>query len=254
VEGLKEPESVLYDESADVLYVTSMDGEGDKKDGNGYISKIGTDGKVQEAQWVTGLNAPKGLAMHGNRLYVADVDAIVEIDIASGKVLNRFEDPSAKFMNDVAAAPDGTIYASDTMTDRIYRLRDGELEVWLEHVALNSPNGLHVENGRLVVGSMGGFGPDALPGDLLAVSLRDKSITSLAGSVGHLDGVEADGKGGYYLTDWPQGKLMHLPPGGKPEILLSLSQGTADLEVVTSQKRLYLPRMMDGKLAAYALP
>jgi len=254
LEGLRMPESVIYDGSAKVLYVTSMDGSATEKDGNGYISKVGTDGTMQVEKWATGLHAPKGMAIHGGRLYVADVDAIAEIDIASGKVLNRYEDASAKFMNDVAAGPDGTIYASDTAANRIYRLRDGKLEVWLEDSALKSPNGLFVDGSRLLVGAMGGFGDDAPLGDFLAVSLEDKSITTLSAGVGHLDGVEPDGKGGYYLTDWPRGKVMHLVPGGQAEILLEMSQGTADLEVVTEEKRLYLPLMMEGKLQAYALP
>src|SRR5690606_6467654 len=180
LEGLRMPESVIYDGSAKVLYVTSMDGSATEKDGNGYISKVGTDGTMQVEKWATGLHAPKGMAIHGGRLYVADVDAIAEIDIASGKVLNRYEDASAKFMNDVAAGPDGTIYASDTAANRIYRLRDGKLEVWLEDSALKSPNGLFVDGSRLLVGAMGGFGDDAPLGDFLAVSLEDKSITTLS--------------------------------------------------------------------------
>lgn len=254
LDGLKEPESVVLDPANDVLYVSVMEGAPDQKDGKGYIAKVGTDGKMQQQDWVTGLNAPKGMAIHNNRLYVSDIDALVEIDIASGKVLNRFEDSAAKFMNDVAAGADGSIYVSDMMTNRIYRLRGGSFEVWLENPTLLSPNGLHVEDKRLVVGSMGTFGEKPVPGDLLAVSLTDKSVSILSDRVGHLDGVEADGKGGYYLTDWPGGKILHLVPGKEAETLLTRAMGTADLDVALDSKRLYVPLMQEGKLAAYSLP
>ena len=254
LDGLKDPESVILDPGNNVLYVSVMEGAPDQKDGKGHIYKVGIDGKLQQKDWVTGLNAPKGMAIHNKRLYVSDIDALVEIDIASGKVLNRFADSAAKFMNDVAAGADGSIYVSDMATNRIYRLRDGSFEVWLENPALHSPNGLHAEEDRLVVGSMGTFGEKPVFGGLLAVSLTDKSITSLSDKVGHLDGVEPDGKGGYYLTDWPQGKVLHLVPGKDAKTLLTRAMGTADLDVALDSRRLYLPLMQEGKLAAYSLP
>src|SRR6476620_9450413 len=83
---LKVPESVLYSKSDKVLYVANIDGKPDEKDGKGSISKLGLDGKMIQADWVTGLNAPKGMAISGNSLWVADVDRMVEIDIQTGKI------------------------------------------------------------------------------------------------------------------------------------------------------------------------
>ena len=79
--GFKQPESTVYDADRDVLYVSNINGQGTDKDGNGYISKVALDGTVTESEWVTGLDGPKGLAIVGDKLYVSDITALVEIDI-----------------------------------------------------------------------------------------------------------------------------------------------------------------------------
>jgi len=253
--GFQGPESAFYDATGDVIYVSNVNGPPGDKDGNGFISKVGTDGTVQKLDWVAGLHAPKGMAIHNGKLYVSDIDALVEIDLASAKVSNRWEDPTAKFMNDVAAGADGTIWVSDSFTNRLYRLAGGKFEVWLESAALDAPNGIYPEAERLIIGSLGKvFAEKPEPGPLLSVSLKDKSVTVIKGGIGGLDAVETDGMGGWYLSDWPAGKVLHYGADGALTTLLTLTQGTADVDVVLDKGRLYVPRMMDGKLAAYALP
>jgi len=252
--GFQAPESTLYDPAGDVVYVSNVNGPPGDKDGNGFISKVGTDGTVQKLDWATGLHAPKGMAIHGGKLYTADVDALVEIDLASGKITNRWEDPTAKFMNDVAAGPDGAIWVSDSFANRLYRLAGGKFEVWLESADLDAPNGLYIEADRVIVGSLGVFGPEGRPGKLLTVSKADKSVKVLKDAVANLDAVETDGAGGYYLTDWPGGRILHYSKDGALSTLLTLTPGTADMDVVLEKGTIYLPRMTDGKVTAFALP
>jgi sugar lactone lactonase YvrE len=157
-------------------------------------------------------------------------------------------------MNDVAAGPDGAIWVSDSFTNRLYRFAGGKLEVWLENPALDSPNGLYVEADRIIVGSLGVFGEQGRPGRLLSVSTQDKSVTMLMDAVGNLDAMESDGAGGYYMTDWPGGRILHYSAAGELSVVMTLTPGTADMDVVLAKKIIYLPRMLDGKLAAFALP
>lgn len=252
--GFQAPESALYDPAGDIIYVANVNGPPGEKDGNGFVSQVGTDGVVRKLDWVTGLHAPKGMAIRDGKLYVADIDTLVEIDLASGKIANRYEDPTAKFMNDVAAGADGAIWVSDSFTNRLYRLAGGKFEVWLEDPALDSPNGLYIEADRVIVGSLGVFGPEGRPGRLLAVSTADKSVKMLMDAVGNLDAMESDGAGGYYMTDWPGGRILHYSKDGALSTVLTLTPGTADMDVVLSKGMIYLPRMMDGKLAAFSLP
>ena len=255
----KLPESVIYDEKRDVLYVSNINEHGFKHLGNGFISKVGTDGKVIEMNWVLGLDAPKGLTIVNDKLYATDINALVEIDIENGKILNRYVAPAAIHLNDVAADDKGQVYAADTLTDSIYRLNGiGLFPMWLNSPALEAPNGLHIEGNKMIVGSWGlptdGFNTE-VPGHLKVVSLIDKSIKPLGSGkpVGNLDGVEPDGKGNYYVTDWINGKFLLIKPNGDAKVLLELSPGAADHEVILEKKLIIIPLMKDNKLVAYEI-
>lgn len=254
--GFKNPESVVYDSKRDLLYVSNVNGKPGDKDNNGSIARVSLNGDIQELDWIAGLNAPKGLAIHDDKLYVADIDTLVVIDIASATVSDRYTVGDAQFLNDVAAADNGDIYVSDMMLNRIHRLQDGDFVTWLESDALENPNGLLVQDNRLVVGAWGvmtdGFATET-PGHLKAVSLADKSVSSMGSGepVGNLDGVEADADGDFYVTDWMSGGLLHIMPDGSAEKLLDLNQGSADHEYIRKKDLLLIPMMNDNKLLAY---
>lgn len=254
--GFSNPESVIYDDKANVLYVSNVNGSAVEKDGNGFISKVSLEGEILELNWITGLNAPKGLAIHNNKLYTADIDTLVEIDITSANISNRYKVTDAKFLNDVAAGKGGEIYVSDMMLHRIHCLKNGIFSIWLETTDLESPNGLLVQGDQLIVGAWGmmteGFSTERA-GHLKSISLKDKSIRNIGdGSpVGNLDGVEADLDGDYYVTDWMAGKLLHIERSGKVDELLALEQGMADHEYIQQKDIILLPMMKSNKLLAY---
>ena len=118
----KLPESVIYDKENDFLYVSNMQGDPFTKDKNGFISKVDLDGNVIKLKWIEGLNAPKGLTISKGKLYVADVNELVEIDIKTGKITKKLEAAGATFLNDVTVDTNGNIYVSDMLNDTIYKL------------------------------------------------------------------------------------------------------------------------------------
>ena len=255
-DGFSNPESVVYDITSDAIYVSSVNGAAMEKDGNGFISKAGPDGALLERDWVSGLNAPMGLAVHGSKLYVADIDTLLEIDVPTAMLTNRYAVADARFLNDVTATDNGDIYVTDMLLNRIHRLHNGQFEVWLESPELESPNGVLAEGDHLIVGAWGvmteGFNTDR-PGHLKIVSLTDKTIRSLGdGSpIGNLDGVEGDASGGYYVTDWKAGTLLHVDPTGKAEVLLNLGEGSADHDFIREEDLILIPMMKDNRLLAY---
>ncbi|MCH8163109.1 MAG: SMP-30/gluconolactonase/LRE family protein [Proteobacteria bacterium] len=256
-QGFNNPESVIYHESSNTLFVSNVNGSPIEKDGNGYISKILLDGTILKMQWVIGLNAPKGLAIHDNTLYVSDIDTLVAIDIPSGTITNTYKVDDAKFLNDVTASNQGEIFVSDMLLNRIYRLSNDQFNLWLESTELENPNGLHAEGDHLILGAWGvitdGFATE-IPGHLKSISLQDKSITSLGGDpIGNLDGVESDGNNGYYVTDWMAGKLFQINTNGEATLLLELEQGMADHEVLLEQNLILLPMMKNDKVLAYRI-
>ncbi|GJM04097.1 MAG: ATP/GTP-binding protein [marine bacterium B5-7] len=258
VSGFASPESVVYDPVLNHLYVSNVNGGPLDKDGNGYISIVSMDGRIINEKWVTGLDGPMGLALSGRTLYTADIDALVAIDVNHGRITDRYKVEDPKFMNDLAAAPNGDIYMSDMLANRIYLLSGNTFSIWIESDELEAPNGLDVVGDDLILGAWGvmtdGFAT-AVPGHLKRISIKDKSITSIGdgSAVGNMDGVEVDKDGGFYVTDWMNGKLFHISSTGDVKELLSLKQGTADLEFIIEKDLMFIPMMNDNIMYAYKI-
>lgn len=256
--GFNGPESALYDAKRKLIFVSNVDGQPNEKDGKGSISILSTDGKVVNPAWQSGLNAPKGLAMVGERLYVADIDTLRVFDVMNGRQVASYVAPEAKFLNDVTADGAGNVYVSDMLDDAIYRLAGDEFSLWLKDAALQAPNGLLAEEGRLVVGAWGvmteGFATE-VPGHLKSVDLESKAIVSMGSgeSLGNLDGVESDGRGGYFVSDWFSGGLFRIKASGEAEKLLSLEQGSADIGVIPAKNLVLVPMMNSGTVRAYQI-
>ena len=258
--GLAAPESVVYDSKRDRLLVSNINGAPDAKDGNGFISVVDTTGKIRDLRWVEGLDAPKGLALHGDRLYIADLQSLVVADLETGKVVARYPGENAKFFNDVAVDAQGNVYVSDQQGFSIHRLSAGQFKPWLvaDKHTLCSPNGLLAEASRLLVGCwtyMIDEFDDNVAGHLRAVSYDGQSISDVGdGSPqGYLDGVESDGAGGYLVTDWVAGRLLAIDAAGGVSEVLTLENGSADHAVVTESGMVYIPMMNNDTLRAYRL-
>lgn len=253
---LSRPESVIYDAERDVLYVSSINGGPGEKDGNGYLSKISPEGEIIAKEWVAGLNAPKGLALSNGKLYVSDIDELVEIDPEAGTITGRYPAAGAQFLNDVTADAAGHVYVSDSGNGLIYRLSGGALEIWLEAGRIGSPNGLFAEDSQLLVAA--GTSTAENPGSsryMQSISYDTKALKPLKDEtpLGSIDAVEPDGKGGYFLTDWGAGKVMYFTPEGGAVVLGELGQGTADLDFAPEKNMVFLPIMMSDRLIAYTV-
>jgi outer membrane protein assembly factor BamB len=254
--GLSNPESAVLDITENVLYVSNVAGEPAGKDGKGFISRLSSDGKILALEWATGLDAPKGMALVGERLYVSDIDELVAIDTKTGAIAQNWPAAGAKFLNDVAADEQGRIFVSDMMTNQIWLLDGDSFAVWLEDAKLENPNGLKVAGDKLIVASWGTMEPDwstKVPGHLLSVDIASKKIADFGDPkpIGNLDGLEPDGGGGWYISDWASGGLYHAGPDGRAEQLLDLAQGSADIGILPADKIILVPMMMDGVLVAY---
>jgi outer membrane protein assembly factor BamB len=254
--GLKTPESALPVPAEGFAYVSNVAGKPTDKDGNGFISKVSlADGKVIALEWAKGMDAPKGLALAGGKLYASDIDKLVEIDPASGKILAKYDAPGAKFLNDIAVDAQGNVYVSDSSTSTIWRLAGAKFEKWIDDPALKFPNGLYVDGDKLIIAAWGAPGTSAqssAPSNLLSISLADKKISDLGDGtpVGNLDGIEPIGDD-FLVTDWVAGALYRIDRKGKATQLLDLDQGSADIGYVPKTGLLLIPMMMSEKLVAY---
>ena len=244
-EGLITPESVHYDSVRNVIYVANINGKPTEKDGNGFISKLTPDGRIETLQWVSGLNAPKGMGIVDGRLFVTDIDQVVAIDIDGGRIARRYPVKDAVFLNDIAIAPDKSVYISDMSTRKIHRIRGDSLETWLEMDA-PSPNGLFVEGGYLLVGTQG---------NLYRVSLVEKTGVKYIEGTGSIDGLAPDGRGGYVISDW-SGLTQIIYPDKVAVVLLDTGAdgiNAADIDYIPSMRLLLIPTFFDNRVRAYRI-
>jgi sugar lactone lactonase YvrE len=246
----KVPESICFDEAREILYVSNINGKSNEKDGEGFISRLGLDGTVRKLEWVTGLDAPKGMAVRGGSLFVSDIDGLVEIDIRTDSIVRRFPAEGAQFLNDVAVDGEGRVYVSDSSKENsaIYRLAGDTLEVWASGKAISSPNGLLVQGGRLIVGNSG----DAM---LKQIDLETGEVSDLYTVGSGIDGLARDRKGNLIVSDWA-GRTVLIEPSGAITVLLDTRAekiNAADLAFVPGEDLVVIPTFHDNRVVAAKL-
>ena len=188
-------EGVVFDEVRGVYYVSCIGGvPPTKEDGDGFIAILDQRGTILNLEFAKGLDAPKGMAISEGNLYVTDINEFVIINIESGS-MQRIAIQGAQFLNDVALAPDGSIYFTDTNTNTIYRYSDGQVNVYLQDDRLSNPNGIYVDDETIYVASYS-------VGDFNTVNIADKAITKNASAaIPGGDGV-APWEGGFAISSW----------------------------------------------------
>lgn len=239
------PESVLPDFKKNILYVSQIGlGNNTAFDNNGEIAKLGTDGKIIDLHWASGLDSPKGLGRFGNNLYVADLNKVVIIDIATGKVKKKILVENAVMLNDITVNNQGVVYISDSKTKKIHTLKnDEQLSTFMEGVG--SVNGLKaICDDLYVLGGKRFFKVDA--------EMKETEIAQLPQGG---DGLEPIGNGDFLATSWG-GYIFYVHQNGTVETLLDSHNprvNTADLAYDAKKRILYVPSFNNKMVTAYQL-
>lgn len=237
------PESVLPDLPNKVLYVSLIDGAPWEADGKGGIGKVGLNGKIINANWITGLQAPKGLGKYGNKLYAADMNNVVVINIAKGAVESTIHIDSAVGLNDITVDSKGIVYVSDSKTGKVYRIKNSKATLYLS--GFKGLNGLRALGKDLYV---------ATAKDVYRVGVNKKQT-----SIGIIDqggdGIEPVGNGDWIGSAW-SGYIYYLYANGKRDLLLDThlqKWNTADIGYDPAKKIVYVPTFMRKSIVAYQL-
>lgn len=244
---LPTPESVLYvaDKKAPYLLVSLIDGQGDAVDGKGGIARLATDGSVIDAAWLTGLNAPKGMAIHKNRLYVADITELVVLNIKKQRVIKKIPIEGSVFLNDVTVNSSGVVFVSDTRTNKIHRIEDDAPSLYLDNVA--SANGLKAIGPNLIIGA---------GKELLLFGADKKPLVLAKGFAQGIDGVEMTAKRGEFIVScWP-GLVYYVYGDGKIEVLIDSQEqkiNTADIGYDPGTNQVFVPNFFKDSVTAYQL-
>jgi hypothetical protein len=241
---LQVPESVLFDADAKLLYVSQIDGKGGEKDGKGGIALVNPDGTIKNLDWITGLNAPKGLGKYKGKLYIADLDEVIVADIKTGEVEKKIAVPGAKFLNDVTVDKSGNVYVSDSQTKDIFVLKEGVPSVY--YVSVERPNGLLAVGKDLLVLDSGA---------LYRVGADKKAVKLAEGMESSTDGIEEVKKGEYIVSAW-KGTVYYVTDKGQVQLLSdTMSEGinAADIGYDAKKKIVYVPTFAKNSVVAYQL-
>lgn len=243
-DNIPTPESVLFDAPSKTLFVSLIDGDGNTKDGVGGVAKLNLDGSVNNLKWVTGLNAPKGLGMYKNKMYVADLTEVVVIDIKKGEIIKKIDVPETVFLNDITVNDKGVVYVSDTRKNKVFRIINDKPELFLDHAT--SANGLKAIGKDLYVLA----GPELWKVD------PSKNITKIAvGFEKGGDGIEPVGNGDFIVSCWA-GLIYYVYADGKFDKMLDTQAekiNTADIGYNPKNRIIYVPTFLKNGVMAYKL-
>ena len=238
------PESVLFSAQENILYVSQIDGDGTAKDGKGAIGKLATNGKTIDLNWVSGLNAPKGIDVFGDKMYVADITDVVVIDKKKGKVIKRIAVPGSKFLNDVTIDSKGRVFVSETRLNKIFLVENDVPSVYMEEIT--SANGLKAVGDKLYV----------LAGTELWEIDANKEIDKISSGFEKVgDGLEPVGNGDFIASCWA-GLIYYVKPNGNFEKLLDTQadkMNTADIGYDAKNKIIFVPTFLKNSVVAYRL-
>jgi hypothetical protein len=260
VKDLEHPESARWDAGQGVWFVANINGNPSAKDNNGYISRLKPDGSVDSLKFVAAgknkvtLNGPKGMAIVGDTLWVADIDAVRGFNRKTGAPIASIPVPGAKFLNDIAAGPDG-IYITDTgirfgadgkMThpgpDRVFKIAGRKVTTALTFKGQPGPNGITWDStaSRFVI----------VPnGDTTIVSWApgDSAPQRVATAPPMMDGVEALGGGRYLVTSWADSSLNLVADGKVTRIAAGIA-APADIGFDRAGGKVAVPQLTENTM------
>ncbi len=241
---LKVPESVLVDDKENCLWVSNIDGASNGKDGKGSISKLSKTGAPINLEWITGLNAPKGMAKYKQELYVADLTELVVIDVKKGVIKNKITIEGSVFLNDVTVNNNGAVFVSDSRTGKVHRYENNQVTIEVEN--LQGPNGLlSIEDQLLILDR----------GSLLSVTPGGAISKIMDGMDPSTDGIERVAPNQYLVSCW-NGIVYYVVAGAQKVILFDTRSekiNSADIGYDAKKKIIYVPTFLKNNVVAYQL-
>ena len=259
ISGMKSPESIIVDPETKYYYVSNVNGNPLKKDNNGFISKIGPNGKFIDLHFISGgkkgtiLDAPKGLTFFGNHLYVTDINKIRRFDKTTGKFLGSidFSLLNAKFLNDITTG-DNKIYISDTLGNFLFWIEpknNYRIGILAQGLSLGRPNGLVYEekHKRLLIATWktGKILSVDQKGNILQI-FRKKGLKSL-------QGIDLDQNGDIIFSSFSDGIIFRLKNYETLEIIKSGLLTPAYISVDKINKQILVPSFTGHQIFSFPI-
>jgi sugar lactone lactonase YvrE len=255
ITGLESPHSFVGDPEGKAYFISNVHGEPETRDNNGFITRLDTDGKVTSLKFIQGgdagvsLHAPKGMAVVGQTLYIADLDQLKGFDKTTGKLLVTvsFPPPVSQgivSLTDVAASPGGVLYVSDHASNRIYRVdstADHRVHLLIHDDRLAGPAGVavHPKSNHLIVVSWDkGRILEVTPDGQLA-ELESNSF--FTGRFQNLSGVDFDRWGNMYVSDFTTAKIWRMSRDHRFQVIAEYLPSPADIGIDRTNSLILVP-------------
>ena len=254
VTNLQTPYSFVSSSSGKQYFISSVNGDPDAADNNGFITKLDANGKIVNLKFIQGgtdgitLNAPKGMALVEQTLYVADLDTLRAFDVESGKPVASITIASSPGqapvrLADVASDGAGLLYCSDQHANRIYRveLPSRKVTLLVADPALAGPAGLavHPKSGQLIAVSWD-------KGKILAIT-PEGAVSEIfsngffSGRFSNLRGVDFDRWGNMYVSDFTTGKVWRMTWDKRFQVIAEYLPSPGDLGIDRTNNLILVP-------------
>ncbi|HSP17800.1 MAG TPA: hypothetical protein VLV78_23850 [Thermoanaerobaculia bacterium] len=261
-EGLQTPESVFYDADNDVYLISNINGQPLDADNNGYILKVSPD-TMKGEKWIEGgknkvtLNAPKGMAILGETLYVSDITTVRRFDRKTGAAKGEVKIPGSTFLNDLVS--DGkSVYVSDsgmkagaggnfegTGTDSIWQITGDKAKKIASGKDLGRPNGVEIADGKLWVVTFAA-------NELYEVD-KGKKTNAVKLPKGSLDGLVHLADGSFLASSWESNSVFRGPAAGPFTEVITNVKSPADIGYDTKRKLVLVPDFTENKVTVHPL-
>lgn len=241
-------ESVCYDKINNCIYVACINGKSFEKDGNGFISKLSVSGEIIKYKFTDNLDAPKGMVIIKNKLFVNDITNLCEIDLKTGKILTKYPVPDAGFLNDITSDTKNNLYLTDTKSNLIYKFSNGKAVKLNFTEEIKSPNGILFTDNKIFFGNSG-------KKEIYSFDPAGIKLTKIVNTPTGIDGLKKYELNSFIISDWNgrtyiidiKGTLLEILNTTKDEI------NSADLEYIPELKLLIIPTFNSNKVVAYKI-
>ncbi|MDO8358201.1 MAG: hypothetical protein Q7U76_17635 [Nitrospirota bacterium] len=258
VTELQSPYSFVNDPLEKGYFISSVNGEPEAADNNGFITKLDPNGKLLNLKFIQGgkgevtLHAPKGMALVEHVLYVADLDTLRGFDTTTGKpvLALTIRLPAAASstlpqasLSDVTFDGKGHLYCSDQKANRIYRvdLASQTISVLVTDSALAGPSGLavHPKSGQIIAvswdkGKISEVSPDGVVTELFSNGFFSSRFQNLRG-------VDFDRWGNMYVSDFTTGKVWRMSWDKRFQVIAEFLPSPGDLSIDRANNLILVP-------------
>lgn len=253
INGFSMPESITS--NGERFFVSSQGQDFMSKDGDGFVSEISADGKILNQNFLPlkgVLNAPKGMSIINNVLFVADLDRVVGFNIDNRRIVFELLIDGAKLLNDICQLENGFIAVTETVSGNIYKINISKKTI---EIIGNIPtvNGIayNQNTNQLLVCSNGeNYGDGAVY--LKSENSEFKELPNIAN--GFFDGIEWIDDEHLLISDWVtfpvngSGKLWLYDLKNQQSEFNIIEESIADIYFDNKTSKIYMPQMLHNRV------